>query len=118
MSNAPVACRHGGARGIPSLGFATLNPGWAPTDNIHVDFNIRNLFDRTPYFDPVGCQGHNHRLDLHGRVFIATVRQPFFRPTRNAGRRDAASPIARANGTRSRSCRFALPRTPRHRAGA
>ncbi|QNM95711.1 TonB-dependent receptor domain-containing protein [Chitinimonas koreensis] len=56
--------------GVGSSTYWTLNAGWTPNKQLRLDLNVRNLFGRTPRYDPEGGEGVNFYEDAYrfGRV--------------------------------------------------
>jgi outer membrane receptor protein involved in Fe transport len=43
-----------------------------------VGLNVKNAFNKQPYYDPNGWEGYNHSQDLFGRQFALSASYKFF----------------------------------------
>ena len=51
---------------------------WKPFKNLDVGLNVKNAFNKQPYYDPNGWEGYNHSQDLFGRQFALSASYKFF----------------------------------------
>ena len=54
--------------GAPAYYTVNLGFNWKPIKNLDLGLNIKNIFNRQPYYDPNGWEGYNHSDNLFGRV--------------------------------------------------
>lgn len=82
----PEACEaKGGAltaddcrRGIPSYTTVNLSMNWTPIKHLNLGLNVKNLFNRQPYYDPNGWEGYDHRYNIFGRVLSVSASYKFW----------------------------------------
>ncbi|MGK5045850.1 TonB-dependent receptor plug domain-containing protein [Janthinobacterium sp. GB4P2] len=75
---ASVALPAGQCKGAPSYTTVNLAFSWKPVKNLDVGLNVKNAFNKQPYYDPNGWEGYNHSQDLFGRQFALSASYKFF----------------------------------------
>jgi len=65
------------AKGTPSYTTVNLNLAWTPTKDLKLGFNVKNLFNKQPYYDPNGWEGFDHRFNIFGRIFSISADYKF-----------------------------------------
>ncbi|MGZ5198357.1 MAG: TonB-dependent receptor plug domain-containing protein [Telluria sp.] len=83
--NTPANCQAAGVAmpqdlcgGAPSYTTVNLGFNWKPVKNLNVGLNIKNVFDKMPYYDPNGWEGYNHSQNLFGRMFAVSASYKFW----------------------------------------
>jgi outer membrane receptor protein involved in Fe transport len=83
--NTPANCQAAGVAmpqdlcgGAPSYTTVNLGFNWKPVKNLNVGLNIKNVFDKMPYYDPNGWEGYNHSQNLFGRMFSVSASYKFW----------------------------------------
>ena len=66
------------AKGTPSYTIVSLNLNWAATKELKLGLNIKNLFNKQPYYDPNGWQGFDNRYNVFGRIFTVSASYKFW----------------------------------------
>ncbi|MFT7721996.1 MAG: TonB-dependent receptor [Roseateles sp.] len=64
--------------GAPSFHTVNLGFNWKPVKHLDLGLNIKNLFNRMPYYDPNGWEGYNHSLNLFGRSYNVSASYKFW----------------------------------------
>lgn len=64
--------------GAPSHYTVNLGVNWKPMKNLELGLNIKNIFNRMPYYDPNGWEGYDHSLNLFGRSFSLSANYKFW----------------------------------------
>ncbi|MGH8852972.1 MAG: TonB-dependent receptor plug domain-containing protein [Telluria sp.] len=83
--NTPEKCTAAGVSlpenlcdGAPSFTTANLGFSWKPLKNLTVGLNVKNVFDKRPYYDPNGWEGYNHSQNLFGRQYAFSASYKFW----------------------------------------
>jgi len=83
--NAPGTCSAAGVQmpanlcdGAPSYTTVNLGLNWKPMKNLDLGLNIKNIFNKQPYYDPNGWEGYNHSQNLFGRQYAFSLNYKFF----------------------------------------
>lgn len=64
--------------GQPAYYTVNLGLNWKPMKQMELGLNIKNLFNRMPYYDPNGWEGYNHSLNLFGRSYSLSASYKFW----------------------------------------
>lgn len=64
--------------GAPSHYTVNLGVNWKPLKDLSLGLNIKNLFNRQPYYDPNGWEGYDHSLNLFGRSYSVSASYKFW----------------------------------------
>ncbi|MGK5079878.1 TonB-dependent receptor plug domain-containing protein [Janthinobacterium sp. HLX7-2] len=75
---ASVALPAGQCKGAPSYTTVNLVFSWKPIKHLDVGLNVKNAFNKQPYYDPNGWEGYNHSQNLFGRQFALSASYKFF----------------------------------------
>ncbi|CAM4061170.1 TonB-dependent receptor plug domain-containing protein [Roseateles saccharophilus] len=75
---ADVAMPAGLCNGAPAHYTVNLGFNWKPMKNLDLGLNIKNLFNRMPYYDPNGWEGYDHSLNLFGRSYSLSASYKFW----------------------------------------
>lgn len=83
--NTPANCTAAGVSlpenlcgGVPAHTTVNLGFNWKPTKALSVGLNIKNVFDKKPYYDPNGWEGYDHSLNLFGRQYSLSASYKFW----------------------------------------
>ncbi|GAB2845480.1 TonB-dependent receptor [Pseudoduganella ginsengisoli] len=83
--NAPGTCMAAGVDmpkescdGAPSYTTVNLGVTWKPVKHLDVGLNVKNIFNKRPYYDPNGWEGYNHSQNLFGRQFALSASYKFW----------------------------------------
>lgn len=83
--NTPANCMAAGVAmpqdlcgGAPSYTTVNLGLNWKPKKNFTLGVNVKNLFNKMPYYDPNGWEGYNHSQNLFGRVLSVSANYKFW----------------------------------------
>jgi len=66
------------AAGTPAYTTVNLNLSWKPVKDLALGLNIKNLFNKQPYYDPNGWEGFDHRYNIFGRVLSVSASYKFW----------------------------------------
>jgi iron complex outermembrane receptor protein len=66
------------AAGTPAYTTVNLNFNWKATKDLSLGLNIKNLFNKQPYYDPNGWEGFDHRFNIFGRVISLSADYKFW----------------------------------------
>ncbi|GAB3346865.1 TonB-dependent receptor [Lysobacter tyrosinilyticus] len=64
--------------GVPSWWSANLGVSWQPSEKLRVGLNVKNLFDRRPFYDPNSSFGDiSDYTNLYGRIYSVSLDYKF-----------------------------------------
>ena len=82
--NNPQTCTSGGVDvgsdqcdGVPAWWTANLGINWRPSDQIHIGFTFRNVFNKMPFYDPNDWMTYPGYANNLGRAFSLTLGYKF-----------------------------------------
>lgn len=83
-TNAPGQCKAAGVslpenlcNGTPSYYTVNLGLSWTPIKSLKLGLNVKNAFNRKPYYDPNGWEGYPHSQNLFGRIYSLSANYKF-----------------------------------------